>query len=368
MGEETQTGVIHPMLSAKKKSTSLVGLDIESGSIAATEVKSQGDRTVGRTAIVPLEAGVIKEGDLVDGNTLSDALEDLFGRNKLGKRVRVGVANQRVIVRTLELPLIEDADELDSAVRFRAQDAIPMPLDQAVLDYRVIAKRNGPDGNRMMDVLAIAARRDMVVSLVQALRNAGLQPEGIDLSAFGMIRALDDGAGAASVQTGEMPATTTLYCHLGDITNLAVARGGECLFTRVSPFGVEAIADRLARREEMSLEDARELLMEVGLEEELDLFEGQDGVGAARQVLEEGVTKLVEELRMSMDFYGAQEGVTPVDRVSICGAGSTIPGLPERVQAGLGLGISCELPAALSHLDQEDAARLTVSYGLALEG
>jgi type IV pilus assembly protein PilM len=357
-----------PMLSAKKKSTSLVGLDIESGSIAATEVKPRSDRAVGRTAIVPLEPGVVREGDLVNGNTLSDVLKDLFGRNRLGKRVRVGVANQRVIVRTLELPLIEDPDELDSAVRFRAQDAIPMPLDQAVLDHRVIAKRDGPDGNPMMDVLAVAARRDMVVSLVQALRNAGLEPAGIDLSAFGMIRALDDASGAAPVESGDMPPITTLYCHLGDVTNLAVARGGQCLFTRVSPFGVEAIADRLAGREEISLEDARELLMEVGLEEDLDLFDGQDGTGAAREVLEDGMTKLVEELRMSMDFYGAQAGVTPVDRISICGAGSTIPGLPERIQAGLGLGISCELPAALSHLDQEDAARLTVSYGLALEG
>jgi type IV pilus assembly protein PilM len=355
------------MLSAKNKSTSLVGLDIESGSIAATEVKSQSGRTVGRTAIVPLEPGVIREGDLVNGSTLSDALKDLFGRYKLGKRVRVGVANQRVIVRTLQLPLIEDPDELDSAVRFRAQDAIPMPLDQAVLDHRVIAKRDGPDGNRMIEVLAVAARRDMVVSLVQALRNAGLEPAGIDLSAFGMIRALDGDSGAAPAESGDMPPITTLYCHLGDITNLAVARGGECVFTRVSPFGIEAITDRLAGREEISMEDARELLLEVGLEEDLDLFDGEDGARAAREVLEEGVNKLVEELRMSMDFYGAQEGVTPVDRVSICGAGSTIPGLPDRVQAGLGLGIACELPKALQHLDQEDAARLTVSYGLALE-
>ena len=355
------------MLSAKKKTTSLIGLDIESGSIAATEVKSQDDRTVGRTAIVPLEPGVVREGDLVNGDTLSDALKDLFGRYRLGKRVRVGIANQRVIVRTLELPLIEDPEELETAVRFRAQDAIPMPLDQAILDHRVIAKRDGPDGNRMMDVIAVAARRDMVASLVQVLRNAGLQPDGVDLSAFGMIRALDKGSAAAPVGNGEMPAVTTLYCHLGDVTNLAVARGGECLFTRVSPFGIETIADRLAGRERMPLEDARELLMEVGLEDELDLFDGESGATAAREVLEEGVTKLVEELRMSMDFYGAQDGVTPVDRVTICGTGSTIPGLPERVQTGLGLGIACELPAALSHLDQEDAARLTVSYGLALE-
>ena len=353
------------MLSVKKN-TSVVGLDIESGSIAATEVQSQNGRAVGRTAIVPLDPGVIREGDIQDADALTAALRDLFGRNKLGKRVRLGIANQRVVVRTLELPLIEDSDELDAAIRFRAQDAIPMPLDEAILDHRVIGRRDGPEGNRMMDVLAVAARRDMVLSLLQAMRSAGLQPAGIDLSAFGMIRALDR-AGNLAAEVGDMPPITTLYCHLGDITNLAVARGGECVFTRVSPFGMESIAVRLASREGISTDEARESLMEVGLEEELDLFDEEAEVDVAREVLEEGATKLVEELRMSMDFYGAQEGVTPVDRVAICGSGSTIPGLPERIQQGLGLGITFELPPALSHLDAEDAARLTVSYGLALE-
>ena len=218
----------------------------------------------------------------------------------------------------------------------------------------------------MMDVLAVAARRDMVLSLLQAMRSAGLQPAGIDLSALGMIRALDR-AGNVAAEVGDMPPTTTLYCHLGDITNLAVARGDEYIFTRVSPFGMESIAVRLASREGISTDEARDSLMEVGLEEELDLFDEEADVDAAREVLEEGATKLVEELRMSMDFYGAQEGVTPVDRVAICGSGSTIAGLPERIQQGLGLGITFELPPALSHLDEEDAARLTVSYGLALE-
>jgi type IV pilus assembly protein PilM len=354
------------MLSVKK-TTSLVGLDIESGSIAATEVQANGGRAVGRTAIVPLEPGVIREGDIQNVDALSEALKDLFARYKLGKTVRLGIANQRVVVRTLELPLIEDADELDAAVRFRAQEAIPMPLDQAILDHRVVGKRDGPDGNRMMDVLAVAARRDMVISLLGAMRSAGLRPSGIDLSAFGMIRALDQSS-RAPAELGDAPLPTTLFCHLGDITNLAVARGGECLFTRVSSFGVETIAERLAGREGVSIDEARESLMEVGLEEELDLFgDDRDGVVAARESLEEGATKLVEELRMSMDFYGAQEGVTPVERVVICGTGSTIPGLADRIQAGLGLGISSELPEALSHLDHEDAARLTVSYGLALE-
>jgi type IV pilus assembly protein PilM len=349
-------------LSSRKKPSS-VGLDITSESIAATELESGG--SVGRTAIVPLQPGVVKEGDLVNREVLSDALKDLFSRHKLAKTVRVGVANQRVVVRSMQLPMIEDEEELENAVRFRAQEAIPMPLEQAVLDHQVVGKREGPDGNKVMDVLAVAARRDMVAGLLEAVRGAGLQPVGIDLSAFGMIRALKDRTAPPPVEGGA-PLPTSLYCHLGDVTNLAVARGNECLFARVSPFGMETIADRMASRRGVSVDDARELLMEIGLEEDVELF-NEEGADVAREVLEEGATKLAEELRMSMDFYAAQEGVTPVDRVVLCGPGSTVPGLPERIQAGLTLDVSIDLPAALAHLDEEDAARLTVSYGLALE-
>ena len=348
-----------------KKNTSLVGLDIESGSVAATEVVGNGNRSVGRTAIVPLEAGVVREGGVQDPAALSSALTDLFARHKLSKSVRLGIANQRVVVRTLRLPRIEDKDELDAAVRFRAQDEIPMPLDQAVLDHRIIGRGESADGNAQIDVLAVAARRDMIHPLVQAMREAGLNPAGIDLSAFGMIRALGPVEGGTDA-TGELPIPTTLYCHLGDVTNIAVARGSGCLFTRVSPFGVETIADRLASRAGISLEDARERLMDVGLEEELDSFEDDDGSAAAREELERGAGKLSDELRMSMEFYGAQEGVTPVERVVVCGAGTTIPGLADRIRTDLGMEISQETPKELSHLDPEDAARLTVSYGLAL--
>jgi type IV pilus assembly protein PilM len=353
-----------PGLSARKKTGSSVGLDITSDSIAATEVQNGG--SVGRTAIVPLQPGVVKEGDLVNRAVLSDALKDLFSRHKLSKTVRLGVANQRVVIRSMQLPLIEDDEELDTAIRFRAQEAIPMPLEQAVLDHQIVGRRDGGDGNRVMDVLAVAARRDMVAGLLEAVRGAGLEPVGIDLSAFGMIRALKDRSAPSVTEIGEVPLPTSLYCHLGDVTNLAVARGNNCVFARVSPFGMETVADRLANRQGIAIDDARELLMEVGLEEDVELF-SEDGASMAREALEEGATKLAEELRMSMDFYGAQDSVTPVDRVVLCGPGSTIPGLPERLQAGLTLEVSVDLPVALAHLDQEDAARLTVSYGLALE-
>lgn len=353
-------------MASVKKNTSLIGLDIESGSVAATEVGRNGDRSVARTAIAPLEPGVVREGEVHDPAALSQALTDLFAQHKLAKSVRLGIANQRVVVRTLRLPRIEDPDELDAAVRFRAQDEIPMPLDQAVLDHRVIGTGESADGNPQIDVLAVAARRDMIHPLVQVMRDAGLTPAGIDLSAFGMIRALSAQNGLPVDETGELPVPTTLYCHLGDLTNIAVARGDGCLFTRVSPFGVETIADRLASREGIAIENARELLIEVGLEEDIELFDDHTGSVAAREELERGASKLSDELRMSMDYYGAQQGVTPVERVVVCGAGSTIPGLADRIRPDLGLEISREAPKELSHLDPEDAARLTVSYGLAL--
>ncbi len=355
-----------PKLTTSKKPQLIVGLDIETGSIAATEVKANGSRAVSRTAIAPLDPGIVNEGEVIDAEALSRALRGLFSRNKLGKAVRLGIANQRVVVRTMQLPLIEDEVEIDTAVRFRAQDQIPMPLDQAVLDHRVISRGTGPEGERQMEVIAVAARRDMVASLLDALRKAGLHPVGIDLSAFGMIRALDtEPALPVEGQEGQVQ-STTLFCYLGDITNLAVARGGQCLFTRVAPFGMESIAQRVAERAEMSMEDARESLLDVGLEESIDAFEGDEFAQGTREALEEGAAKLIDELRLSLDFYSAQEDAAAIEHVVVCGPGTSVPGLPQRIQVGLGLGIEVMAPAALQSLDEEDAARLTVSYGLAI--
>jgi type IV pilus assembly protein PilM len=350
-------------LGGPKKTGGTVGLEIESGSIAATEVSSNG--TVGGTAIAQLPPGVVSEGEVQDADALAEELKNLFARHKLSKSVRLGVANQRVVVRTLRLPLIEKDDELETAIRFQAADHIPMPLEQAVLDYEVVAKHAAEGGERHMDVVAVAARRDMVSALTTAMRKAGLRPIGIDLSAFGMIRAL--GGDAPPPMEGEV-VPTTLYCHLGDGTNLAVARGGMCLFTRVAPFGIEDIATRVAEREGMPLEDARECLIDIGLEEGIDEFSlDHDEDTVVREALEDGANKLVDELRISLEYYASQEGAAPVDNVIVCGPGSAIPGLTERIEDGLGLTIEPATPRALSSLDPEQAARLTVSYGLALE-
>jgi type IV pilus assembly protein PilM len=357
------------MLSTAKQN-SIVGLDVEAGSLAAAEVAADG-RQVSQVAIAPLEGGLIKEGEVIDPEALSEALRGLFSEHKLSKSVRLGVANQRVAVRTIRLPLIEDPNELETAVRFQAQEQLPMPLDQAVLDYQVVSRYSGEDGSRGMEVVAVAARRDMLGTLLGAVRGAGLRPVGIDLSAFALIRGLaaETVESADPDQTGEggvQPAV--MYCNLGDVTNLAVARGSSCVFTRISPFGVEAIAQRLAERRTLALDHARQWLVHVGLEKPTLEIEGDpEVIAATRETLEEGASKLADELRLSLEFHGAQEGAPPVERIVVTGPGSTIPGLTDRLQSGLGQPFSIARPSALSQLGDAAAARLTISYGLALE-
>jgi type IV pilus assembly protein PilM len=92
-----------------------------------------------------------------------------------------------------------------------------------------------------------------------------------------------------------------------------------------------------------------------------------DTVARTRAALEHGASALIDELRLSLDFYGAQEAAVPVERIVLCGPGSTIPGLVGHMEPVLGLPIAIGQPEALAGLDQASAARLTLPFGLALE-
>lgn len=367
---------------SKKKNATVVGLDIETGSVAATEVVVNGSSSIGRTGIATLPAGATREGEVADASALAEALKDLFAEHELPKQVRVGVANQRVMVRTWRVPFIEDKDELDAAIRFQAHDQIPMPLEQAVLDWQVVGYTTEPDGGRQMEVVVVAARREMVDGLVDAVRSAGLRPVGIDVSAFGMIRALAAAdrseretqvmAEAPTVEQAAddyvAPVMAKLFCSLGDVTNLAVARDTTCLFSRVSFYGMEGIAQRLSERRGLTLEHSRQWLTYVGLEAPAESLEGDpEIIAATRQTLEEGASKLADELRLSLDFYGAQERALAIEEIVACGPGTLIPGLAGRLQRDLGRTVRITRPAQLAGLDEAQAARLTISYGLGLD-
>jgi type IV pilus assembly protein PilM len=362
-----------PSLSlGRKKATSLAGLNIEAGSVAVAEVSANGSTRVVASAVHPLQPGVFHEGEVIDADGLVAALKDLYSSNKLPKAVRLGVGNQRVIVRTLRLPAIDDPKEMEAAIRFQAQEQIPMPLDQAVLQHQVVGGVPAQEGSGpQVDVVVIAARRDMIASFVEPLRRAGLEPAGIDLSAFGMIRALaavSVPAPEPDAQEVERPQDAILYCNVGDVLNLAVARGRSCLFTRVSGTGMEAIVARLSTERGLSPEHAEQWLLHVGLEAPLETVEGDpETVAATRRALEEGAAHLVDELRLSLDYYRALESAVPVSGIVLCGGGSAIGGLAPAMEEQVGLPISAPRPQALAGVDDVLAARLVLPLGLGLE-
>lgn len=363
-----------------RQSSTVVGLDIEAGSVAATEVAANGGSPrLGRSGIAALEPGIAREGEVIDPKALGEVLKKLFADNKLSRNVRVGIANQRVVVRTVRLPQLKNDDEIESAVRFQAVDNIPMPLEQAVIDWQVVEPSPDAVQSGQMDVVVVAARRESVAGIAEALSAAGLKPVGIDVAAFGMIRALEGDAppipSASYDDNGEHGETSSavqiqparLLCNLADVTNLAVARGSTCLFTRISSFGIEGIAQRLSERRELTLEHSRQWLVHVGLEAPVEDIEGDpDTVQATREALSDGAKKLAGELRISLDFFGTQEGAVAVEEIVICGAGAAIAGMPALLQRELGLPLRVGRPAALAGLPDADVARLTLPYGLAL--
>ena len=238
----------------------VVGLDIQPGFVGAVQAHVNGSIVAQRAAVLPLPSDAVREGEVVDEAALSEVLRELFSSERLATRVRVGVANQRTVMRTLELPPMTDRKELAAAVQFQAQDQVPMPLTNAVLDFHPLGIVDTPAGPRQHVVL-VAAQRDMVEHLLGAVRGAGLQPVGIDLSAFALIRSLYQHVPVAE----DEHAGRVVYLNVDGLTNLAIAEGLICRFTRVVGGGLEGMAGELAERRGIPLTDARALLAAVDL-------------------------------------------------------------------------------------------------------
>jgi type IV pilus assembly protein PilM len=344
----------------KKRSSSqaaIVGLDLDPGHIAAAEVTVNGSLSLTRGAVAPLRPGILRDGEVADVPALAEALKSLFAEHGLSTRVRIGIANQRTVVRTLDLPPLEDEKALAAAVKVTAPDHIPMPMDEAVIDWQSLGSVEGPSGQPRTRVVVVAVRREMVDRLVGAAREAGLTLEGIDLSAFGMVRAL---AG------GHRPDGATLYVSVGGLTNVAVANASGCLFTRAAAGGLDAMVDTLSERRALTAEHARQWMGHVGLHAPLEGVEGDaDLVAATRAVLEEGVHQLADTVRNSLNFYRMQESAEQVEHGVLTGAAVAIPGFVEALSEQLRLPLE---PAVVASEDEEaDLARLTVAAGLAVD-
>jgi len=335
--------------------TSVVGLELDPGHVAAAEVHVNGKLTLQRGAVAHLRPGVLRDGDVTDPAALTETLRTLFEEHDLPKRVRLGIANQRIVVRTLDVPVMEDEKALLAAVRLQAPDQIPMPIDEAILDMQPLGTVQTVNGPRSR-VVVVAVRREMVDRVVGAVREAGLELEGLDLSAFGMVRAVD-----VVQQSGR----AVLFINGAGLVNVAVANDAGCLFTRAAAGGIDAMAATLSERRGLTFEHARQWMMHVGLVTPLEQVDGDaELVAAARSALDEGVHQIADTVRNSLNFYRMQESAEAVDRAVLTGPCVDVPGLPERLSELLRMPV--EAVTVASDEGVADAGRLTVAAGLAV--
>ena len=343
------------MFKSRRQDKTIVGLELDPSHLAAAEVHVNGSITVKKGAVAELRPGILRDGEVQDVVALSDELRTLFAENNLGTRVRLGVANQRIVVRTLDLPVLADEKALEEAVRVSAPDHIPVPIDEAVLDFQPLGVVETPAGPRTR-VVIVAVRRDMIDRLVAATQAAGLRVEGIDLSAFAMVRALRTSGAEHAV----------LYVNLAGLTNVAVANDTGCLFTRAAAGGLDAIAQTLSERRGLTMEHSRGWMRHVGLETPLDEVEGDaELVAAVRQTLEEGVHQVADTVRNSLNFYRMQDSADTVERAVLTGPAVSIPGFTQRLAEQLNLPVE----SAVVAVDFEGAenGRFTVAAGLAVD-
>ena len=254
-------------------------------------------------------------------------------------------------------------------MRFRAQEALPIPLDEAVLDYRILEDRVGDDGVRVCRVLLVVAHRELVERYVAACRKAGLKLIGIDLEAFALLRAVAD-------PVSPPPDDAAVVCiAIGhDRSTLAVSDGRVCEFTRVLAWGGSDLDVALARTLDLTPGAAEPV------KRELVLGQGGEAAGldapdadAARAALANELRSFARELVGSLRFYQEQPNSLGISEILITGGSSAAAGLATELERLIGIPVRVADPLARVRVqrkargEHDSIGSLAVAVGLGIE-
>jgi type IV pilus assembly protein PilM len=355
-----------PKPSLGHKVDRVVGLKIGGSQIAAACIANNGSAKLEQIARVPLASGIVAGGELRDSAALVEALRTFFAENDLPtKGVRLGVASSRIGVRSIELPAIEDEDQFLNAVRFRAQEALPIPLDQALLDYRVLGEREAEGGQILRRVLLVVAHRDLVERYMEACKLAGITLSGIDLEAFALLRAV-----APPAEREDSALVAVSIGH--ERTTLAVSDGKVCEFTRVLEWGGAELNASLARALEMDESEVEAVKRGLSLNggpapENLT----PEQATAALEALNRGVESLVRELVSSLTYYQSQPFSLAIGEIILTGGGAKLAGLTEELERQIGVPVRLGDPLGRLEvsqpIDESSVDSLAIAVGLGIE-
>jgi type IV pilus assembly protein PilM len=340
-----------------------IGLDIGTSGVRAAELSFGKDGVrLDKFGQVAVPEGAVRDGEVVDTEAVAAAIRQLWAATRFShKKVVLGVANQRVIVRRADLPWLPTG-EMRAALPFQVQDFLPMPVDQAVLDFHVLEEFSD-GGNRMVRGLLVAASRETVLANVRCVERAGLRPTMVDLTSFAVLRSMG--------KTTSAEVSTEALVDIGArVTNIVVHSAGVPRFVRILLMGGQDITDAVAERLGVPLGEAE------GLKQQLGMYRDVDGdLAAASRAVEATAELFIDEVRGSLDYYAASNPGLPVERVVLSGGGSLLRGLSERLASATRLPVDAGNPMTSlrigrTGLDEQQIAHIqplaAVPVGLAL--
>jgi len=337
-----------------------IGLDVGSTAVRAAEISASDPPSLVRAAQVPLPPGAVENGEIREPGVVADALKELWRKGGFrGKQVYMGVGNQRVVVREVVLPWLPEK-ELKDSLPYQVQEFIPIPVEEAVLDFDILEEFEH-EGGRMLRVLLVAAQRPMVETVVGVAQQAKLEPIGLDLTPFALLRAVGEADGAVFDQVGE-----EAVVDVGaDITSICVHDHGVPRFVRILPTGGGDVTTAVSRALGVPMEEAEALKIGGDVESAANAED-------ARRVAHGRASSSVDEIRSSLEFYSAQTPGARVTRVLVTGGGSKLEGFTEMLQERLAIPVERGRPFEKvetgSDTTEDAEALLAVAIGLAIPG
>ncbi len=324
--------------------TAAIGLDIGTSSVRAAQLSSnRGQVRLDAIGQVALPEGAVNDGEAIDRFAVATAIKQLWKHSRLsGKKVCLGVASSRVIVRPVDLPWMPPA-ELKASLSFSVEEMLPVPVDQVFLDFCPLEEVEVA-GARTARGLLVAAPKELIRANVAAVEAAGLKPTAVDLAPLAVLRAT---SASTALLDDDPTARVTAMVEIGaSVTSVIIHECGLPRFVRLIAQGGASVTNAVAQRLGVDIGYAEAIKQEIST---LGSVTGlTDGVGertdpaVVERAIDTCLTGLVAEIRGSLEFYAASSSM-PVQRMVLSGGGARLRGLPQRLSEALELPV---LPAS----------------------
>lgn len=345
------------------KSKSIVGLDIGSSSVKAVELALKGGKgfELLHLGVAPLPPEAIVQGAFLNSGAIVDAIKEVLASARIkATQAAVAVSGHSVIVKKISLPVMT-REELEESIRWEAEQYIPFDVNEVNLDFQILST-SSTEGQ--MDVLLVAAKKDLIDDYVHVLGEAGLQPAVMDVAAFAVENAWEanaEGSGDDVVALVNLGAQTA---------NINILVNGQPAFTRDIAAGGNQYTEEIQKALSISFDEAERIkLGGVGAEDSQEVVP-QEVEQAMRTVSE----TVIGEVTRSLDFFTATSADSRIGRIVLAGGGSKVPGLDALFQEKTNIPVERLNPLARMlpstkfepQFLEEVAPMLGVGIGLAL--